>query len=76
MKERRKEEKQRKAIAEMKKLAEKFSTKILTKLPSQAEFSMETKDWDKETYKRWKENETYMLEKHYNLLGISEYESS
>lgn len=75
-KERRKEEKQRKAIAAMKKSAEKFSTKILTKLPSQAEFSMETKNWNKETYKRWKQNETYILEKHFNLLGISEYESS
>ena len=43
MKERRKEEKQRKAIAEAKKLAKKFSTKILTKLPSQAEFSRQEK---------------------------------
>ena len=41
MKERRKEEKQRKAIAEAKKLAEKFSTEILTELPSQAEFPMQ-----------------------------------
>lgn len=48
MKERRKEEKQRKAIAEAKKLAEKFSTKILTKLPSQAEFSMQEKKQEQE----------------------------
>lgn len=44
MKERRKEEKQRRAIAEAKKLAEKFSTEILTKLPSQAEFPKQEKD--------------------------------
>ena len=43
MKERRKEEKQRRAIAEAKKLAEKFSTEILTKLPSQAEFPIQEK---------------------------------
>ena len=43
MKERRKEEKQRRAIAEAKKLAEKFSTEILTELPSQAEFPIQEK---------------------------------
>lgn len=41
MKERRKEEKQRKAIAEAKKQAEKFSTENLTELPSQADFPMQ-----------------------------------
>lgn len=41
MKERRKEEKQRRAIAEAKKLAEKFSTENLTELPSQADFPMQ-----------------------------------
>lgn len=41
MKERRKEEKQRKAIAEAKKLAEKFSTENLTELPLQADFPMQ-----------------------------------
>lgn len=41
MKERRKEEKQRKAIAEAKKLAEKFSTENLIELPSQADFPMQ-----------------------------------
>lgn len=43
MKERRKEEKQRRAIAKAKKQAEKFSTEILTELPSQAEFPMQEK---------------------------------
>ena len=49
MKERRKEEKQRRAIAEAKKLAEKFSTENLTKLPSQADFPMqkEKQEWNK-----------------------------
>ena len=40
-KERRKEEKQRRAIAEAKKQAEKFSTENLTELPSQADFPMQ-----------------------------------
>ena len=73
-KERRKEEKQRKAIAEAKKLAEKFSTEILTELPSQAEFPMETKDWDRGVYEYWAQNQKYMIEKHKRLLSISEYE--
>ena len=48
MKERRKEEKQRRAIAEAKKMAEKFSTENLTKLPLQADFPMqkETEEWE------------------------------
>lgn len=71
MKERRKEEKQRKAIAEAKKLAEKFSTKILTKLPSQAEFSMQRKEQDISVEKFWKENLEFILEKHARALGIS-----
>lgn len=41
MKERRKEEKQRRAIAEAKKQAEKFRTENLTKLPLQADFPMQ-----------------------------------
>lgn len=41
MKERRKEEKQRRAIAEAKKQAEKFSTENLTELPLQADFPMQ-----------------------------------
>jgi hypothetical protein len=72
MKERRKEEKQRKAIAEAKKLAEKFSTEILTELPSQAEFPMEIKDWGESVYEHWERSRTYILEQHYSLLGISE----
>lgn len=61
MKERRKEEKQRRAIAEAKKLAEKFSTENLTTLPLQVDFPMERKthEWDdmvKEHHKKnlWK----------------------
>ena len=72
MKERRKEEKQRKAIAEAKKLAEKFSTEILTELPSQAEFPMEAKNWEEGVYEHWARSKTYILEQHYSLLGISE----
>lgn len=71
MKERRKEEKQRKAIAEMKKLAEKFSTKILTKLPSQVEFSMQEKEQDINVEKFQEENLEFILEKHARVLGIS-----
>ena len=41
IKERSKEEKQRRAIAEAKKQAEKFSTENLTELPSQADFPMQ-----------------------------------
>ena len=72
MKERRKEEKQRKAIAEAKKLAEKFSTKILTKLPSQAEFSMKMKNWEESICEHWERSKAYILEQHHSLLGISE----
>ena len=71
MKERRKEEKQRKAIAEAKKLAEKFSTKILTRLPSQAEFSMQKKEQDINIQKFQEENLEFILEKHARALGIS-----
>ena len=58
MKERRKEEKQRRAIAEARKLAEKFSTENLTKLPLQADFPMERKkhEWDDIIEKHLKEN--------------------
>ena len=70
MKERRKEEKQRRAIAEVRKQAEKFSTKILTKLPSQAEFSMQVEEWNEGIYKYWKENKERILERHCELLEI------
>lgn len=71
MKERRKEEKQRRAIAEGRKQAEKFSTKILTELPSQAEFSMQVEEWNEGIYKYWEENKERILEKHCELLGIA-----
>ena len=71
MKERRKEEKQRKAIAEAKKSAEKFSTEILTELPLQVEFPMEVEDWNRDIYKYWEENKKFILERHCELLGIS-----
>ena len=70
MKERRKEEKQRRAVAEARKEVEKFHTKILTKLPSQAEFSMQIEEWNEGIYKYWEENKERILEKHCNLLGI------
>lgn len=70
MKERRKEEKQRRAIAIAKKLAEKFSTEILTELPSQAEFPRQVNKWNKELEERRKRNETYFMEKHRVLLNI------
>ena len=58
MKERRKEEKQRRAIAEAKKLAEKFSTENLTKLPLQADFPMQEKnhEWNDIIERHIKEN--------------------
>ena len=78
MKERRKEEKQRKAIAEAKKSAEKFSTKILTELPLQAEFSMEAEEqeWSNVIEEYIKSNR-WMFERvrrcttseHYDALG-------
>ncbi len=79
MKERRKEEKQRKAVAEAKKSAEKFSTKILTKLPSQAEFSMQRKGQDINVKKFQEENLEFILKIHARVLGISknqQYEPS
>ena len=71
MKERRKEEKQRKAIAEAKKLAEKFGTEILAEAPLQDEFPMQQNDWDEFVYRYWDENKEYMIEKHCRVLGIS-----
>ena len=68
MKERRKEEKQRKAIAEAKKLAEKFSTQTLNKenLPLQAEFAMQEKEFE-EGYISAKSYEIFM-NKHARLI--------
>ena len=59
MKERRKEEKQRRAIALAKKSAEKFSTEnLIEELPLQADFPMERKrhEWDDIIEKHLKEN--------------------
>ena len=69
MKERRKEEKQRRAIAEAKKAAEKFSTENLTKLPLQADFPMEreNREWDDMIERHIKEN----LWKHKRIRGFS-----
>ena len=58
MKERRKEEKQRRAIAEAKKQAEKFSTENLIELPLQADFPMQENkiEWGDLTDQYIKEN--------------------
>ena len=81
MKERRKEEKQRRAIAEAKKLAEKFSTENLTELPLQADFPMQEKKQGWEdiinqyindniwTFKRVRRHTT---SEHYDALGAIE----
>ena len=78
MKTRRKEEKQRRAIIEAKKLAEKFSTENLTELPSQADFPMQEKEqeWDRVIEEYIKSN-MWMFERarrcatveHYDALG-------
>ena len=73
LKERRKEEKQRKAIAEAKKLAEKFGTEnLIEELPLQADFPMQHNDWDESVYRYWEENKKYDIEIHCRVLGISE----
>lgn len=58
MKERRKEEKQRRAIAEARKRAEKFRTENLTELPSQADFPMQeiNIEWDRAIEDNFKRN--------------------
>ena len=71
MKERRREEKQRRAIAEAKKRAEKISTEILTELPSQAEFPMQINDWDESVYEYWAQNKTYKRINNFELRSIS-----
>ena len=71
MKERRKEEKQRKAIAEAKKTAEKFSTEILTELPSQAEFPMQNKEWNEKIQSLWEREREYILWSHIRASGVS-----
>ena len=78
MKERRKEEKQRRAIAEAKKMAEKFSTEILIELPLQAEFPMEEKEkkWEdtinqyiKDNIWTFKQMRKCATSEHYDALG-------
>ena len=85
MKERRKEEKQRRAIAEMKKLAGKSGTEILTELPLQAEFPMqgEKQEWNNAIEKHIKSN-LWTFERvrrcatvyHYDALGITDQGSN
>nr|DAF82400.1 MAG TPA: Replication associated protein [Microviridae sp.] len=78
MKERRKEEKQRKAIAEAKKQAEKVSTENLTELPLQADFPMQEKkqEWEdiinqyiKDNVWAFKRVRRCTTSEHYNALG-------
>ena len=64
MKERRKEEKQRRAIAELKKQAEKFSTENLTELPLQADFPMQHNEWDIKILEYWEREKEFILFKH------------
>ena len=80
MKERRKEERQRRAIALAKKSAEKFSTEnLIEELPLQADFPMERErhEWDDIIEKNLKENlwkyerlRGCATEEHYEALGI------
>ena len=78
MKEHRKEEKQRKYIAEAKKIADKIVTENLTKLPLQADFPMgkENSEWDNIIEKNLREtlwqHERLMrcaTREHYDALG-------
>ena len=79
-KERRKEEKQRRAIAEAKKLAEKFSTEnLIEKLPLQADFPMEEKGgkWEdiinqhiKDNMWTFKRVRRCTTAEHYDALGV------
>lgn len=80
MKERRKEEKQRRAIAEAKKQAEKFGTENLTKLPLQADFPMERErsKWDDIIEKQFRKNlwkheqlRRCTTEEYYDALGVT-----
>ena len=62
IKDRRKEEKQRRAIAEARKQAEKFGTENLTKLPSQADFPMQKNEWGEEVQNYWKRERVFIIE--------------
>lgn len=75
MKERRKEEKQRRAVALAKKQAEKFSTENLTELPLQADFPMQDKKWENMVNQYIKDNiwtfqraRKYTTTEYYNTL--------
>lgn len=78
MKERRKEEKQRKYIAEAKKIADKIVTENLTELPLQADFPMQEKKikWEN-TINQYIKNNIWAFQKvrrcttreHYDTLG-------
>lgn len=80
MKERRKEEKQRRAIALAKKQAEKFSTENLIELPLQADFPMQEKEieWEN-TINQYIRDNMWMFqrmrrcatEEHYDALGAT-----
>lgn len=78
MKERRKEEKQRRAVALAKKQAEKFSTENLIELPLQADFPMQEKgiEWENVVNQYVKDNMWAFLRvrrcatgEHYDALG-------
>lgn len=76
MKERRKEEKQRRAIAEAKKQAEKFSTENLTELPSQVDFPMQENkiEWDQLIDQYIKEN-TWEFKRIRRCATVEHYET-
>ena len=78
MKERRKEEKQRRTIALAKKQAEKFSTENLIELPLQADFPMQEKEikWEntvnqyiKDSIWTFQKVRRCATEEHYDALG-------
>lgn len=79
MKERRKEEKQRRAIAIAKKQAEKFGTENLTELPSQADSPMQHNEWDKDVLNYWEREKEFILWGFDRASGVTEnqlYEQS
>ena len=76
MKERRKEEKQRRAIAEAKKQAEKFSTENLTELLLQADFPMQENktEWSDFIDQYIKEN-IWAFERVRRCMSVEHYET-
>lgn len=75
MKERRKEEKQRRAIAEARKQVEKFDTENLIGLPLQADFPMQEtrKEWDRLIEEHLKQN-LYMYDRIHEREASELYE--